>query len=82
MQLVKGQNWFSIWLHLIPPLITTSCIIQSMLKVKRKIINKVSTKNIIDACTKLNVKRLIHTSSPSVVFDGIHEIHNGEESLP
>ncbi|XP_052622492.1 uncharacterized protein LOC128127827 [Lactuca sativa] len=41
-----------------------------------------STKNIIDACTKLSVKRLIYTSSPSVVFDGIHGIHNGEESLP
>ncbi|GJW27761.1 putative ribonuclease H-like domain-containing protein, partial [Tanacetum coccineum] len=40
------------------------------------------TKNIIDACTKLNVKRLIYTSSPSVVFDGIHGIYNGEESMP
>ena len=40
------------------------------------------TKNVIDACTKLNVKRLIYTSSPSVVFDGVHGIHNGDESLP
>ncbi|CAH1446164.1 unnamed protein product [Lactuca virosa] len=45
-------------------------------------VNVQGTKNIIDACTKLNVKRLIYTSSPSVVFDGIHGIHNGEESLP
>nr|GEV74593.1 3-beta hydroxysteroid-dehydrogenase/ decarboxylase-like isoform X1 [Tanacetum cinerariifolium] len=45
-------------------------------------VNVQGTKNIIDACTKLNVKRLIYTSSPSVVFDGIHGIYNGEESMP
>lgn len=36
----------------------------------------------IDACVELKVKRLIYTSSPSVVFDGVHEILNGDESLP
>ncbi|ERN03599.1 hypothetical protein AMTR_s00042p00178940 [Amborella trichopoda] len=40
------------------------------------------TKNVIDACVECKVKRLIYTSSPSVVFDGIHGIHNGDESLP
>ncbi|GJT62098.1 putative reverse transcriptase domain-containing protein [Tanacetum coccineum] len=49
-----------------------------------KIVMMVMTgmKNIIDACTKLNVKRVIYTSSLSVVFDGIHGIYNGEESMP
>jgi len=28
------------------------------------------------------VKRLIYTSSPSVVFDGVHGIHNGDETMP
>lgn len=36
----------------------------------------------IDACIEQKVKRLIYTSSPSVVFDGVHEIVNGDESLP
>nr|GEV53562.1 3-beta hydroxysteroid-dehydrogenase/ decarboxylase-like isoform X1 [Tanacetum cinerariifolium] len=45
-------------------------------------VNVQGTKNVIAACTKLNVKRLIYTSSPSVVFDGIHGIYNGEESMP
>ena len=40
------------------------------------------TKNVIDACVELKVKRLIYTSSPSVVFDGVHGILNGDESLP
>lgn len=42
----------------------------------------VGTRNVIDACTETKVKRLICTSSPSVVFDGIHGIFNGDESLP
>lgn len=28
------------------------------------------------------MKRLIYTSSPSVVFDGVHGIINGNEALP
>nr|XP_043637110.1 3beta-hydroxysteroid-dehydrogenase/decarboxylase-like [Erigeron canadensis] len=45
-------------------------------------VNVHGTKNIIDACTVLNVKRLIYTSSPSVIFDGSHGIFNGVEGLP
>ncbi|XP_051137793.1 3beta-hydroxysteroid-dehydrogenase/decarboxylase-like [Andrographis paniculata] len=45
-------------------------------------VNVQGTQNIIDACTELKVKRLVYTSSPSVVFDGVHEILNGNESLP
>ncbi|XP_058723048.1 3beta-hydroxysteroid-dehydrogenase/decarboxylase-like isoform X2 [Vicia villosa] len=40
------------------------------------------TKNVIEACVELKVKRLIYTSSPSVVFDGVNALHNGNESLP
>lgn len=28
------------------------------------------------------MKRLIYTSSPSVVFDGVHGILDGDESVP
>ncbi|KAL7112074.1 hypothetical protein ACP275_05G130200 [Erythranthe tilingii] len=45
-------------------------------------VNVQGTQNIIDACVELKVKRLIYTSSPSVVFDGVHGIFNGDESLP
>ncbi|KAJ0615432.1 putative 3-beta-hydroxysteroid-4-alpha-carboxylate 3-dehydrogenase (decarboxylating) [Helianthus annuus] len=45
-------------------------------------VNVHGTKNIIDACSVQNVKRLIYTSSPSVVFDGIHGIYDGVESMP
>lgn len=38
--------------------------------------------NIIEACVEHKVKRLIYTSSPSVVFDGVNGIYNGDESLP
>ncbi|KAK8964023.1 3beta-hydroxysteroid-dehydrogenase/decarboxylase isoform 1 [Platanthera guangdongensis] len=45
-------------------------------------VNVEGTKNVIDACIECKVKRLIYTSSPSVVFDGVHGIYNGEESMP
>ncbi|KAF7844594.1 3beta-hydroxysteroid-dehydrogenase/decarboxylase [Senna tora] len=45
-------------------------------------VNVVGTRNVIDACVQLKVRRLIYTSSPSVVFDGVHGIMNGDESLP
>lgn len=45
-------------------------------------VNVEGTKNVIDACIECQVKRLIHTSSPSVVFDGVHGIYNGDESMP
>uniref|UniRef100_A0A0D6R0R5 Reticulon-like protein n=1 Tax=Araucaria cunninghamii TaxID=56994 RepID=A0A0D6R0R5_ARACU len=40
------------------------------------------TQNVISACLECKVKKLVYTSSPSVVFDGIHGIYNGDESLP
>eukprot|EP01018_Ginkgo_biloba_P015074 Gb_04517 [translate_table: standard] len=39
------------------------------------------TRNVISACLECKVKKLIYTSSPSVVFDGVHGIINGDESL-
>ncbi|KAJ4832326.1 3beta-hydroxysteroid-dehydrogenase/decarboxylase isoform 1 [Turnera subulata] len=45
-------------------------------------VNVLGTKNVIDACVELNVRKLIYTSSASVVFDGIHGIINGDETLP
>lgn len=45
-------------------------------------VNVEGTKNVIDACIECKVKRLIYTSSPSVVFDGIHGICDGKESMP
>ncbi|XP_062006002.1 3beta-hydroxysteroid-dehydrogenase/decarboxylase-like [Rosa rugosa] len=45
-------------------------------------VNVEGTKNVIDACVEQKVKRLIYTSSPSVVFDGVHGIIDGDESLP
>ncbi|PRQ37822.1 putative 3-beta-hydroxysteroid-4-alpha-carboxylate 3-dehydrogenase (decarboxylating) [Rosa chinensis] len=39
------------------------------------------TKNVIDACVKQKVKRLIYTSSPSVVFDRVHGIIDGDDLL-
>lgn len=44
-------------------------------------INTVGTQNVIDACQAHKVARLIYTSSPSVVFDGIDHI-DADESLP
>jgi len=41
----------------------------------------IGTKNVIDVCAKLQIRRLIYTSSPSVVFDGVNGITNGDESL-
>ncbi|KAK9084178.1 hypothetical protein Scep_030649 [Stephania cephalantha] len=45
-------------------------------------VNVEGTKNVIDACIECKVQRLIYTSSPSVVFDGVHGIFNGDESMP
>jgi nucleoside-diphosphate-sugar epimerase len=43
--------------------------------------NVVGTENVIAACRKHNVGRLVFTSSPSVVTTG-HDIAGGDESLP
>lgn len=39
-------------------------------------------KNVINACRKCNVKRLIYNSSADVVFDGSRDICDGDESFP
>ncbi|KFK23040.1 hypothetical protein AALP_AAs70186U000100, partial [Arabis alpina] len=43
-------------------------------------VNVPGTQNVIDACVDTGVKRLIYTSSPSVVFDGVHGIFSAAES--
>ncbi|TKV95645.1 hypothetical protein SEVIR_9G376200v4 [Setaria viridis] len=45
-------------------------------------VNVEGTKNVIDACKICKVKRLIHTSSSVVVFDGVHGLFNVNESMP
>uniref|UniRef100_A0A1D1YUE0 3beta-hydroxysteroid-dehydrogenase/decarboxylase isoform 3 n=1 Tax=Anthurium amnicola TaxID=1678845 RepID=A0A1D1YUE0_9ARAE len=40
------------------------------------------TKNIINACRECKVDRLIYNSSVDVIFDGVHDICHGNESLP
>lgn len=44
-------------------------------------INVVGTENVIDACRKNGVARLVHTSTPSVVFAG-HSLEGADESAP
>ncbi|XP_078433273.1 3beta-hydroxysteroid-dehydrogenase/decarboxylase-like isoform X2 [Wolffia australiana] len=39
-------------------------------------------KNIISACHDLKVERLIYNSTADVIFDGVHDIYQGNESLP
>ena len=43
--------------------------------------NVVGTKNILQACKKCDIKRLVYTSSPSVVFDG-SDMEGIDESAP
>ncbi len=43
--------------------------------------NVTGTQNIIDACIEQNVDRLIHTSTPSVVFNG-EDLEGVDESFP
>ncbi|KAF3323453.1 3beta-hydroxysteroid-dehydrogenase/decarboxylase isoform 1 isoform X1 [Carex littledalei] len=45
-------------------------------------VNVEGTKNVIEACVHCKVRRLIYTSSPSVLFDGINGIYNADESTP
>ncbi len=44
-------------------------------------INTIGTQHVIQGCQQANVKRLIYTSSPSVVFDGREHL-DADESLP
>jgi len=43
--------------------------------------NVVGTENVIAACRSNHIARLVHTSSPSVVFDG-RDVEGGDETLP
>ena len=44
-------------------------------------VNVQGTENVIEACLANGIRTLVHTSTPSVVFDG-NEIQGGNESLP
>ena len=44
-------------------------------------VNVVGTENVIAACRRHGVRRLIYTSSPSVVFTG-HDLEGVDESVP
>lgn len=43
--------------------------------------NVIGTQNVIDACIRNHIPYLIHTSSPSVIFDGT-DMEGADESLP
>ncbi len=43
--------------------------------------NVVGTRNVIDACQRLKINRLVYTSTPSVVFDG-KDMAGVDESVP
>jgi len=43
--------------------------------------NVLGTKNVIEACREHGISRLVHTSSPSVVFDGT-DMEGVDESVP
>ncbi|WP_243371539.1 NAD-dependent epimerase/dehydratase family protein [Geotalea sp. SG265] len=43
--------------------------------------NVTGTENVLAACRKNGIRRLVYTGSPSVVFDG-HDVEGGNESLP
>ena len=43
--------------------------------------NVLGTRNVIAACRRQGVRRLVHTSSPSVVFDG-RDMEGVDESVP
>ncbi len=43
--------------------------------------NTIGTRNVVTACLENKVKKLVYTSSPSVVFNGQHQVHV-DESTP
>ncbi|PKK75456.1 C-3 sterol dehydrogenase [Rhizophagus irregularis] len=45
-------------------------------------VNVEGTKNVIEACVKFGVKKLVYTSSSSVVYDGYSELINTDETAP
>lgn len=42
--------------------------------------NTVGTRNVVECCLRHNVPRLVYTSSPSVTFDGDHQISQNESA--
>jgi nucleoside-diphosphate-sugar epimerase len=40
--------------------------------------NTIGTRNVVEACIQTNVKKLIYTSSPSVTFNGDHQMNVNE----
>ncbi|CAG8778271.1 20022_t:CDS:2 [Gigaspora margarita] len=45
-------------------------------------VNVDGTKNVIDSCVANGVKKIVYTSSSSVIYDGINEIVNADETTP
>jgi len=43
--------------------------------------NVVGTENVLEACRAYGIRKLVYTSSPSVVFDG-SDVEGGDESIP
>jgi 2-alkyl-3-oxoalkanoate reductase len=41
-------------------------------------VNTVGTRNVVNACRDHHVSKLVYTSSPSVTFDGQHQVHVNE----
>ncbi|XP_010461532.1 PREDICTED: 3beta-hydroxysteroid-dehydrogenase/decarboxylase isoform X2 [Camelina sativa] len=75
-QVVKGFEGAEVVFHMAAP---DSSINNHQLHYS---VNVQGTTNVIDACIEVGVKRLIYTSSPSVVFDGVHGTLNADESMP
>ena len=40
--------------------------------------NTIGTRNVVEACLQTDVEKLVYTSSPSVTFDGNHQLHVNE----
>ena len=40
--------------------------------------NTIGTRNVVEACIQTDVKKLVYTSSPSVTFDGDHQMNVNE----
>ncbi|CAG8451455.1 13953_t:CDS:2, partial [Dentiscutata erythropus] len=45
-------------------------------------VNVDGTKNVIDSCAANGVKKLVYTSSGSVIYDGVNELVNANETTP
>jgi nucleoside-diphosphate-sugar epimerase len=43
-------------------------------------VNVIGTRNVVECCLRHRVPRLVYTSSPSVTFNGKHQIHENESA--